>query len=72
MALDAYFGDRPDRALIEAVHALVPSAATARPRLEKLADQDWVTMSQTGLEPIRAGRFFVHTPAYRTRCRRTR
>ncbi|MCG6120983.1 MAG: 50S ribosomal protein L11 methyltransferase, partial [Blastomonas sp.] len=25
-------------------------------------DDDWVTMSQSGLEPIRAGRFCVHTP----------
>src|SRR5690606_25815801 len=25
----------------------------------------WVTVSQAGLEPIRAGRFFVHTPAHR-------
>ena len=29
--------------------------------------QDWVTLSQQGLEPIRAGRFFVHTPAHRGR-----
>jgi ribosomal protein L11 methyltransferase len=33
--------------------------------VEKLGDADWVTLSQAGLEPIRAGRFFVHTPAHR-------
>jgi ribosomal protein L11 methyltransferase len=29
---------------------------------ELLPDEDWVTLSQAGLEPIRAGRFHVHTP----------
>jgi ribosomal protein L11 methyltransferase len=36
------------------------------PRLEQLPESDWVTMSQSGLQPIRAGRFFVHTPMYRS------
>jgi ribosomal protein L11 methyltransferase len=62
--LDAYFETRPRRAEIAAVFALAPSATVA-PALERLADADWVTMSQQGLEPIRAGRFFVHTPAHR-------
>jgi ribosomal protein L11 methyltransferase len=31
-----------------------------------LGEADWVTMSQAGLQPIRAGRFFVHTPTYRS------
>jgi ribosomal protein L11 methyltransferase len=35
------------------------------PRIEQLPESDWVTMSQSGLQPIRAGRFFVHTPMYR-------
>jgi ribosomal protein L11 methyltransferase len=34
------------------------------PRVEKLDEQDWVAMSQAGLQPIRAGRFHVHTPTY--------
>ena len=34
------------------------------PQIEKLGEQDWVTMSQAGLQPIRAGRFTVHTPTY--------
>jgi ribosomal protein L11 methyltransferase len=33
---------------------------------EQLGEADWVTMSQSGLQPIRAGRFFVHTPTYRS------
>jgi len=31
---------------------------------ERLEEQDWVTLSQAGLEPIREGRFVVHTPAH--------
>ena len=34
------------------------------PRVEKLGEADWVTMSQAGLQPIRAGRFTVHTPTH--------
>ena len=32
--------------------------------LEKLPETDWVTLSQLNVEPIRAGRFHVHTPEY--------
>jgi ribosomal protein L11 methyltransferase len=34
------------------------------PRVEELGEADWVTMSQAGLQPIRAGRFTVHTPTH--------
>ncbi|MEA3031750.1 MAG: ribosomal protein methyltransferase [Sphingomonadales bacterium] len=63
--MDAYFEDKPDRAEIGLLLSLVPSARDARPKAERLGDADWVTLSQQGLEPIRAGRFFVHTPAHR-------
>jgi ribosomal protein L11 methyltransferase len=65
--LDAYFASAPSAAEIERLRALVPSAAAAAPTIERLGDEDWLTMSQQGLEPIRAGRFFVHTPAHRDR-----
>ena len=58
--LEAYFEGRPGRSAIEMVRALVPSAAKAVAQLEKLPDEDWVTLSQQGLEPVVAGRFFVH------------
>lgn len=32
--------------------------------IEKLADEDWLTLSQQGTPPIRAGRFYVHTPDF--------
>jgi ribosomal protein L11 methyltransferase len=63
--LDAYFLGEPNTAMIALLKRLAPSAAGARPRIERVADQDWVTLSQKGLEPIRAGRFFVHTPLHR-------
>lgn len=63
--LDAYFEQRPGKRALDALLALVPSAAGARPRPRLVAEQDWVSLSQAGLEPIRAGRFFVHTPAHR-------
>jgi ribosomal protein L11 methyltransferase len=63
--MDAYFAAEPSQADIDLLLALAPSARGATPKAEKLEDEDWVTLSQAGLEPIRAGRFFVHTPAHR-------
>ncbi|MCF8709020.1 50S ribosomal protein L11 methyltransferase [Rhizorhapis sp. SPR117] len=58
--LEAYFEGKPNTATIRAICALVPSARNTKPTLEKLPDEDWVTLSQRGLEPVIAGRFFVH------------
>ena len=63
--LDAYFGGEPDEATLRLLRQIVPSAGDAEPAIEHLDEEDWVTLSQAGLEPIRAGRFFVHTPAHR-------
>jgi ribosomal protein L11 methyltransferase len=62
--LDAYMEDEPDAAMLAALRALVPSAADAEPVIEALTAEDWVAMSQQGLEPIREGRFVVHTSAH--------
>jgi ribosomal protein L11 methyltransferase len=49
-----------DRAVVAALFADdVPDFA-----VEELPATDWVTQSQQGLEPIRAGRFHVHTPEH--------
>ena len=63
--LDAYFAAPPTREMLDVLRSLVPSAADAEPAVEQVEDEDWVTLSQQGLEPIRAGRFFVHTPLHR-------
>jgi ribosomal protein L11 methyltransferase len=63
--LDAYFDHEPTAEMLELLAGLAPSAAGTEPAVAKVEDCDWVTLSQQGLEPIRAGRFFVHTPAHR-------
>jgi ribosomal protein L11 methyltransferase len=57
----AYFDGKPANNIIEQIRALIPSASNAIPLLESLPDEDWLTMSQQALEPVRAGRFYVHT-----------
>lgn len=61
--LDVYLETRPDAAAIGLLQSLVPSAAGVAPVIAHIPEQDWVTLSQAGLEPIRAGRFYVRTPA---------
>ena len=60
--LDAYFEGKPSRDLLKIIARLVPSARAKEPRARPLPPEDWVTMSQAGLEPLRAGRFYVRTP----------
>jgi ribosomal protein L11 methyltransferase len=60
--MTAYFTDEPDPALVSRIAALFPSAADVR--VEPLPDSDWTIMSQRNLEPVRAGRFLVHTGAH--------
>jgi ribosomal protein L11 methyltransferase len=58
--LHAYFEHEPTGHEI----ATLASLGSGPPRFEQLGEDDWVTMSQAGLQPIRAGRFTVHTPTY--------
>uniref|UniRef100_UPI0035C9E20A 50S ribosomal protein L11 methyltransferase n=1 Tax=uncultured Sphingomonas sp. TaxID=158754 RepID=UPI0035C9E20A len=62
--LDAYLEFEPSIEAIAAIRALAPSAGEVAPVIEALADEDWVTLSQDGLEPIAEGRFVVHTSAH--------
>jgi ribosomal protein L11 methyltransferase len=57
--LEAFFESKPTAAALRLLKALVPSAKNAKPQVEALPAQDWVTMSQQGLEPVTAGRFHV-------------
>jgi ribosomal protein L11 methyltransferase len=65
---------KPDNWLIHAYLERAPSGGelqslaalgAGEPYVEELGEADWVTMSQSGLQPIRAGRFYVHTPVHR-------
>jgi len=58
--LHAYFEHEPTGREI----ATLTNLGNGPPRFEQLGEDDWVTMSQAGLQPIRAGRFTVHTPTY--------
>lgn len=60
--IHAYFERSPTDDELNALRRLGSGEA----RLEQLGEADWVTMSQAGLQPIRAGRFYVHTPMYRS------
>jgi ribosomal protein L11 methyltransferase len=62
--LDVYLPYEPDTALIDRIRTLVPSVGAAAPAIERIEDADWVTISQGFLEPIHAGRFYVHTAAH--------
>jgi ribosomal protein L11 methyltransferase len=59
--IHSYFDHEPTAAELEAIAGL----ASGQPRVEQLGEADWVTMSQAGLQPIGAGRFYVHTPMHR-------
>jgi ribosomal protein L11 methyltransferase len=60
--IHAYFEHAPSDDEIQRLRRL----GSGEPRIEELGEADWVTMSQAGLQPIRAGRFYVHTPMYRS------
>ena len=60
--LEAWLPRKPARDDKAAVAGLFAKAPTFR--IEQLPETDWLTTSQTGLEPIRAGRFYVHTPEH--------
>ena len=59
--LHAYFDQEPTAEDLLRLREL----GKGDPEIEHLEDTvDWVTNSQSGLQPIRAGRFFVHTPMH--------
>ena len=58
--IHAYFEHEPTGDEI----AILSSLGSGPPEIEKLGEEDWVTLSRAGLQPIRAGRFTVHTPTY--------
>lgn len=60
--LDAYFEGEPAAELLALVRTLASDQAGSAP--QRVEERDWVTVSQGFLEPIRAGRFYVHTAAH--------
>jgi len=64
--LEAWYPRKPGDAVTSALAGLfgahVPAIAA-----EPVADQDWLSLSQEGAQPISAGAFHVHTPDYPAR-----
>ena len=58
-ALDAYYQTRPD---LSEIKAFLESTISPLPPIEltQLEDEDWVALVQSGLSPIKAGRYFIH------------
>ncbi len=61
--LEAWMPRKPRADDKRAITALFTGKAPPM-SVEQIPDQDWVTETQKGLEPIHAGRFFVHTPSF--------
>ncbi|MBC2668050.1 50S ribosomal protein L11 methyltransferase [Novosphingobium piscinae] len=61
--LEAWLPDQPTAADLAAIAGLFADGA---PELlvEQLPETDWLTLSQQDVQPIRAGRFHVHTPEH--------
>lgn len=59
--LDAYCQGKPSQATRNAIKTLFDEPVP-RIRPVELPDADWVSESQKGMDPIRAGRFHVRTP----------
>ena len=59
--LEAWLAHEPGEAELAAIAALF-AGGTPLLEVEQLPATDWVTASQQGMEPIRAGRFHVRTP----------
>ncbi len=59
--VEAHFAEPPDAAAFAAIGEIRPGLIPpGGPRLEQLAEEDWVAKVQRGLHPVRAGRFLVH------------
>jgi ribosomal protein L11 methylase PrmA len=60
-AVELYFSEQPDVALLRDLIAQVAGAAAARTlTFSAIAARDWVRASLAGLKPVTAGRFVVH------------
>lgn len=61
--LDAYLSRKPTATDWASIRGLF-EGTSPRFASKQLEDEDWVTLSQQGVQPIRAGRFYVRTPDY--------
>ena len=67
--LEVWLSHKPHKRDLAAMRALFPGTAP-KAVVECLPPTDWVTLSQSGVEPIREGPFYVHTPDHAPLTRR--
>ncbi len=60
LMLEVYSEQEADADFVALIRSLLPSSPKADAKTELLPEEDWVTKSQEGLDPISAGRFWVH------------
>jgi ribosomal protein L11 methyltransferase len=60
--IEAYLDVKPDAKMQIRFASL--SSQNIKPHIEEIADQDWLKLSQEGLQPIKAGRYYIHTEHY--------
>lgn len=65
--MTAYFAEEPPADAVTLLVGCFPSARDVV--VAELPEEDWTTLSQRGLEPVRAGRFLVHTAAHADKVR---
>ena len=61
--IEAWMPGKPGKAERSAIGALF-SGTPPRLKAEKLPETDWLVQSQVGVDPICAGRFYIHTPEH--------
>lgn len=61
--LEGWYPTKPTQTQRRAIESLFAGDVPAI-EAEQLPETDWVTQSQQGTPPIRAGQFYVHTPDY--------
>jgi ribosomal protein L11 methyltransferase len=60
---EAWYPTKPGTDEKRAIAALFTGKAP-KITIEKLPDEDWITLSQQGVDPIHAGRFYIRTPEF--------
>jgi ribosomal protein L11 methyltransferase len=60
--LEAWLPRVPSKADLARLRALFGASRAPKLTVEALPDADWLSLSQQGVDPIRAGRFHVRTP----------
>lgn len=62
--ISAFFVGKPADYQIDLICTLVPGTLRSHVVVERIEEEDWVTLSQQSSAPVSAGRFFVHTSAF--------